>query len=1396
MPVPVKTPHDPESQASALTDRPPSYVVGVGASAGGVEAFSQLLKALPADTGMAFVLLSHLSPTHRSELSRLFSPLTRMPVCDAGDGQAVEPDHVYVLPANRTLTIAEGRLRLAGRDGERGHPSAIDEFLESLAVDQGARAVGVILSGTGSDGTAGLRAIKARGGATFAQDPFLAAFDGMPRSAMQSGAVDRSLPVDGIATALEALSTSGRVTPEPGTLSDCGPSEESDEIAWSASESEALTTIVEILQTATGVDFLHYKRASLARRIRRRLDDLGVTDLVAYVRRLREDAQEVTALFDTVLIQVTSFFREPGTFAVLQDTVIPPLLTGRSSGMPLRAWVVGCSTGQEAYSLAMSFLEVEANLGLEVLIRVFASDLSEKGLAKARAGQYSREEVAGLSPERLQRFFVPVDHGFQVTKRLREMCVFAKHDVTRDPPFGQLDLVFCSNLLIYLDQVLQRRVLDNLHYALKPSGYLVLGPAETTVGVEGLFSALDRKQKVYIRRHAPSRLHLSKVFAGSPPPGEGATRSQVRPLRTMPLQWSTAELQRAAEQVFFAAFPTASVLVNPELEVLHFQGQTGPYLEPPTGGPTMQLLRLARADLRLPLGRMLRRARKDQAPVRRRRVPLKVEGRSRSVDLTVLPVSLDDGEGLYYLVVFDGSAGPEVERSDPKGKGRAGRGGSGSGDGARLLELEAELAENREYLQAIIDQQDAAQAELQAAYEASLSINEEYQSTNEELESAKEEMQSLNEELATVNEQLHQRNAELQSRTAELNSLLESIDMPMLLVTRDLRIRAFNSSAAAELRLVRGQLGSGLAGARMPLPLGDLRNLIEQAIGTGEIQEHDLRNAQGRWQSIRVWPVDRAGGTETAALALVDIDRLKSDVTEAVAARAYSEAIVETVMEPLVVLDADLRMLHANRAFYLAFRTDAAAISGRPVTDLESGEWAGIDLRAFLEEARKAPRPLGPVELTIRSGRPDQRIFQATAGLIQGDDTDSARILLAMDDVTSRKLTEASALEASRMQAVGELAGGVAHEINNQMTVVLGFAEALLKQAGAVGPQSDDLARIVKAARRSADITGQLLAFSRRQRLTPVVLDLNAVIASNAVLLRRALGPDIELDLALSESAGRVRVDQAQLEQVLVNLSLNARDAMRGVGRLRIETTSVLVASSAEAGGGLTHATFARLMVSDTGAGMDSATQARIFEPFFTTKSKTMGTGLGLASVYGTVKQSGGAISVESEVGRGSTFTIDFPQVFEELAVARETPTAVPVGGTETIVVVEDEEAVRAWITRSLRDLGYTVAPVESAEKALRLLGSDRQTCDLLLTDVIMPGTDGTKLARTLAALRPTLPVLYMSGLALEELVRQGRLDGGHTLLPKPFSPEILAAAVRGALEAGPPGPEPGRGEG
>jgi two-component system CheB/CheR fusion protein len=1361
-----------------LTDSPvePLRVVGIGASAGGLEAFSRLFAALPERTGLAFLLVPHLSPSHPSELTQLMSRVAPFPVTQAVEGDKLKPDHLYVLPPDKLVRVVDGHLRLTPRPPRDGAPTVIDACFASLAEAWRERAVGVVLSGNGSDGAAGLKVIKAHGGTTFAQDFSSAAYDGMPRSAVLAGAVDFMLPPEGIAEALVRQADGpvdlqaerpGAASLEEAQVPDGGHEPDSPEAIH-------FLTVLKLLQAGTGVDFHRYKRPSIIRRVHRRMSQIGITDLGAYTALLAENPTELQALFSTVLIHVTEFFRDPETFSVLQETVIPTLLANRTSGAPLRVWVIGCASGEEAYSIAILFAEAEAALGREIPVRIFGTDLSEAVLATARLGRYPADIATDVPPERLKRYFVPVEGGYQIHKRIRDMVVFARQDVTRDPPYAQLDLILCRNVLIYLDAAAQRRVLNVFHYALGTSGFLTLGPAETIAGMETLFSPIDRVRRVFFKRPTPTRLPLELGWSGQE--RTPAAPSRMPGLPTMP--WTGAELQQCAALALFAHDATGSVIVNSDLEIRHFQGQVGPYLGPPSGGPTVHLLRMAHPDLRLLLGRLVRRAQKTQQIVRRQNIQIGVSGKPHWLTVRVLPFPTDPQMGEHYLILFDSLAGEP--RTPPHASAEP---GEPAADEPRALQLEQELADTKEYLQAIIDQQDVTHAELQAAYEASRSTNEEFQSTNEELESTKEELQAVNEELNTLNEQLQQRNAEVISRSAEVSGLLEVMEIPIFLLTSELRLHSFNAKAGAALSLSRPEMGRPIAELPWPLGTAQLRELASTALATGRYQEDEVEDDQGTWYALRLWPVLPAQGNPSGVLVvLIDIANLRQDREHANQARAFSEAIVDSVRVPLLVLDRESRVLGTNRAFASTFGAESESVVGRPLWELNEGAWDRPQIRERLAALQQTGDGFDGLGIEIRGSGLGRRSVELTGRRVIEPGSGARRVLLAIEDLTGRKKLEQQIVSAGRMQAVGQLAGGVAHEINNQMMAVIGFADFLLRS----DLSADDLrsvAHIAKAGRRAADITRQLLAFGRRQALTPVVSDLNALVAATEGLIARVLGAELRLEIVLGDGVGQVRVDQAQLEQMLINLALNARDAMGQDGCLTIETLAVTVSdpvSSPETPAQVPRGTYARLIVRDTGSGMDQTTLSRIFEPFYTTKPQGLGSGLGLASVYGMVKQSGGFIWVESEPYRGTTFTIDLPR-----ATAGRPPmppagdTAATAGGSETIVVAEADESLRSWFSRSLGELGYAVLLAGDGEEVLRLVSEAAGEVALVIADVVMAGMGTAELRERLSVAAPSVAVLLISGHGPDELRRRRLIGPEDEVLPKPFEIAHLDRRIR-----------------
>jgi len=849
--IPPAIPEDASAEpAEASAASSPFPIVGVGASAGGLEAFTQMLGALPVDTGMAFVLVQHLSPTHESLLSEILSRTTALPVIQVQDEPRVMPDHVYVIPPDRNMIISQGNLRLLPREAARNQHRPIDFFLRSLAEDQGHRAIGVILSGSATDGTLGLGEIKAEGGITFAQDD-TAEYPSMPRSAIASGCVDFVLPPREIATEL------GRIARHPYVA----PAAPAGHKRAGAAEPD-LQTILEILHRGTDVDFRHYKANTLFRRISRRMVLHGIEGLQDYARILQEDAGEVEALYQDILINVTSFFRDPETFEAIQAKILPKLLEDRSRHDPFRVWVLGCSTGEEAYSMAITFAEIAESRGSQVPVQVFASDLNGTGIEKARAGLYSKSIAADVSPERLRRYFVEVDGCYRISKPIREMCVFARHNVLSDPPFSQIDLISCRNLLIYLQPALQQKVMPLLHFALKPAGFLVLGSSETVSSYRDLFDVEDARHKLFAKKPGTHRVAVGRAA------GRNLGRGELGPGPGRPQQsGGPVELPREADRILLSRYVPPGVLVGDNLEILQFYGDTGPYLTPAPGKASLNLLKMAKDGLLARLRSAVNRARKEKASVRQDGVWVQSESGAREVSLEVVPV-----RGGGFLIVFE-----EPRLSPPlPPKGTAEASGGEEPAERQNVRLKQELAATREYLQSVVEQQDTANEELQSANEEVQSANEELQSINEELETSKEEIQSSNEELITVNDELQSRNQELNLLNNDLVNLLSSVDLAVLILGKDLRIRRFTQVAEKTFNLSPADVGRPISEIKLNLRVPDLERLLLEVIDTVSARELEVLDGRDCWYSLRIRPYKTLENQiDGVVIALIDVDTLK-----------------------------------------------------------------------------------------------------------------------------------------------------------------------------------------------------------------------------------------------------------------------------------------------------------------------------------------------------------------------------------------------------------------------------------------------------------------------------------------------------------------------------------------
>lgn len=823
----------PAAPSGGTSNQPASFpIVGVGASAGGLEAFRRLLGALPSNTGMAFVLVQHLDPNHESILAELLSEVTQMEVAEVQGDVRVKPNQVYVIPPSKGLILEDGSLKLVPRVPPGTAHMPIDSFLKTLADVRGRQAIGVILSGMGSDGTLGLQAIEAAGGIAFAQEPTSARNDSMPRSAIAAGGIDFVLTPEDIASELKRLGEHPYIA--GGSLADFNP-----EAADAANEEEdgqareALARILQQLRVSGGTDFSAYKKTTLRRRIARRMAVTRAETLVDYARYLEGNAAEASALYEDCLISVTSFFRDPEVFEVLSEQIFATLLKDRPSDAPLRVWVPGCATGEEAYSIAMCLLERMAKLSRNSTLQIFATDLSESALAKAREGRYVVNIARDVSAERLQRFFTKVGECYQISKAIREMCVFARHDLTRDPPYSRLDLISCRNVLIYLEPRLQDVVFATFHYALKPDGFLVVGPAET-VGTSGpLFTAVDENRRIYSRNavDGPPRL-LSVLGRG------GAARTNLQQPLPKP---AISEVPREVDRMLLSRFGPAAVVVDEGLRVLEFRGDTSPFLDHGHGKATLSLERLVRKGLLMELRQAIADARRSDAAVRKAGLQVRHRQNLQSVSIEVLPIKGRASAERCLLVLFEASGAaittePPVTRSADEGDARD----------TEIERLGQGLAQTTEYVHTLVREHEAALEELQSTTEEALSSNEELQSLNEELQTAKEEIQSANEELATLNQELRDRNGQLARSNDDIqrgldsaNELVDTVPGPVVILDSQLRIEtgnvAFYEIFKTKAGFARGRTLSELGEAAWSQP--ELSRALHRVLNDGTTLE-------------------------------------------------------------------------------------------------------------------------------------------------------------------------------------------------------------------------------------------------------------------------------------------------------------------------------------------------------------------------------------------------------------------------------------------------------------------------------------------------------------------------------------------------------------------------------
>ena len=824
-------------------------VVGIGASAGGLAAIEEFLSGLPddRDLGMAFVLVQHLDPDHRSLLLDLVRRYTRLPIAWAADRVEVLPGHVYVMPPNKDVTLVDGRLRLMEPEAPRGRRLPIDGFFRSLAADRRELAICVVLSGTGSDGVVGLRAVKGEGGMAMAQLPESAAYDAMPRNAIATGVVDFVLPPADMPAHLVSYAERAFAVVKPS--------------AATATDDERLTRILALLRERTGHDFSSYKRSTIRRRVDRRMVVTQAESLDDYARVLGADGVETETLFRELLIGVTNFFRDPGAWEALAAKVLPEIVAGRRAGESMRAWVPACSTGEEAFSLAILLQEQAEQAKRHLPIQIFATDIDTEAIERARTGLYPDSIAADVSPERLARFFSQEADGYRVRKSVRDLVVFAVQDVIKDPPFSHLDLVSCRNLLIYMSGDLQHRLMPLFHYALDDGGYLLLGTSETVGSSGDRFSVIDKKWKIY--RREPGSARSPRPLSGS---GSGFVPTPVAG-REPDRKAAATGVRALTEKTLLDRHTPAGVLVSAEGNVLYFHGRTGRYLEPAAGEASTRLADMARPGFKRELAISLRKAITEDGPVRFDGLRVKTNGDFALIDLVVERIDAPDVAKGIYLVLFEEREGVEETEAG------AGAPGGSPEHEQRIADLERDLSTKEEYLRTAVEELETSNEELKSTNEELQSSNEELQSTNEELETSKEELQSVNEELITVNAELQQKIEELSRANNDMNNLLAGTGIGTVYVDNQLRIQRFTPAATQIINLIQADVGRPIGDIVTRLDADhDVLGKLGQVLETLVPFEGEVRTQSGTPYLMRIQPYRTTENViEGAVLTFVDL---------------------------------------------------------------------------------------------------------------------------------------------------------------------------------------------------------------------------------------------------------------------------------------------------------------------------------------------------------------------------------------------------------------------------------------------------------------------------------------------------------------------------------------------
>jgi two-component system CheB/CheR fusion protein len=1350
-------------------------VVGIGASAGGLKALLNFLEQLPADNGMAFVVIMHLSPNHESNAAQVLQRATRMKVSQVTEPLPIEKHNVYVIPPAKDLSMNDGYLRLSEPQPRHGRHVAIDLFFRTLADVHKERAFCIVLSGTGSDGTVGLARIKEQGGVTLVQAPEDAEYDGMPRSAIETGLVDLVLPVAEMPQKLIELWQNLRNISLPDYP------EEDSAIQLKGAETkeraeaaeQALRDVISVLRNRTGHDFRHYKRATVLRRIERRMQVNARQNLPAYLDYLLENPQETSALLGDMLIGVTNFFRDRESFEALERDIIP-LLFSENTGeeREIRAWSAGCSTGQEAYSLTMLLCDQAQIEGRPVKIQVFATDIDERAIATGRAGIYPEAIITDVTPTRLRQFFSKEQMHYRVKKEIREKMLFAQHSLLRDPPFSKLDLISCRNLLIYLNRDVQRDILRMFHYALRPGGYLFLGSSESADACADLFIAVDKKNRIYrartgtnASRHTP--MLLSEGFQRRPAPmkEDSYERRKV----------SFAEVhRRVLEQ-----YAPPSVIVNHESDIVHMSDRAGHFLRYVGGEPSHNLVTLIHPALRLELRTALFQAIQSGKSIEARRVRLDRDGRAFYVNMVVRPFRDGDAGSELVLVLFD-----EVEDT-MSSEAKAPR---DDGKDSVLSQLEEELQRTKIQLQNTIEQSETSTEELKASNEELQAINEELRSTTEELETSKEELQSINEELVTVNHELKSKVEETGKINDDLQNLITSTDIATVFVDRGLRIKWYTPRAIDIFSIIPTDAGRSLLDITHRLVYDELAEDTARVFESLHQAEREVRSHDGCWYIARLLPYrtteDRIGG---AILTFFDISRRRKAEEQLRAGQELMRLVAESTRDyAIITMNTEGRITSWNKGAQINFGFSEEEALGQPgsIIFVPEDVEAGVPQLEMLRS-----RENGRAEDERWHLRKDGSRFYCSGVMTPMVSRHLQGYVKIARDLTEQKrqlMQQESQLHESKTssQMKDEFFAIMSHELKHPLNLIQLHAELLgrLPVARSSALVAKAAQTIQQAVHSQARIIDDLLDLSRvrtgKLKLKRAPVDLRQVIEEVARVARAESDARGVLFSVKHEAADEpliIEADVTRVEQIIWNLVNNALKFTASGGQVSLR--------AAQAQG------MALLQVIDDGQGIEADFLPKVFELFGQGEGQHVqrnrdGLGIGLSLVRQLAEAHGGRVDVQSAgVGQGSTFSVWLP--LYALPHAQPVTARVIEAGKLRglrILLVDDSPDILETLQLLLEMEDAQVTSASSGEQALQI--AQAHSFELILSDIGMPNMSGHELIRALRQLPQckTLPAIALTGYGSKDDVQKAREAGFDQHIGKPIAYDALIATIEKLL--------------